>query len=158
MALSVPNLNLELGTVLFATFKIANSPKIFMSKKYFVNFISEPKNDILKTIVGIACTARAITEGHEVSVFFAASGTRLLDPDFIKDLDQEMGSDSKAVTEMMGVITSKATLYCSFASVKATLGHSEGDGALIVPDEKITWSGPPGVIELSSASEIQLMY
>lgn len=158
MALSVLNLNLELGTVLFATFKIANSPQIFMSKKYFVNFISEPKNDILKTIVGIACTARAITEGHEVSVFFAASGTRLLDPDFIKDLDQEMGSDSKAVTEMMGVITSKATLYCSFASVKATLGHSEGDGALIVPDGKIKWSGPPGVIELSSASEIQLMY
>tara|TARA_B110001452_G_scaffold135627_1_gene112707 strand:- start:11 stop:595 length:585 start_codon:yes stop_codon:yes gene_type:complete len=144
--------------ILFATFQIAKYYHLIMSKKYFVNFISEPKNDILKTIVGIACTARAITEGHEVSVFFAASGTRLLDPDFIKDLDQEMGSDSKAVTEMMGVITSKATLYCSFASVKATLGHSEGDGALIVPDEKIKWSGPPGVIELSSASDIQLMY
>ena len=28
----------------------------------------------------------------------------------------------------------------------------------IVPDEEIKWSGPPGVIELSSASEIQLMY
>jgi len=129
-----------------------------MSKKYFVNFVSEPNNDIMKTIVGIACTARAITDGHEVSVFFAASGTRLLDPDFIKVLDKEMGPDSKAITEMIEVITSKATLYCSFASVKATLGHSEGDGALIVPDENIKWSGPPGVIELSSASEIQLMY
>ena len=129
-----------------------------MSKKYFVNFVSEPNNDIMKTIVGIACTARAITDGHEVSVFFAASGTRLLDPDFIKELDKEMGPDSKAITEMIEVIISKATLYCSFASVKATLGHSEGDGALIVPDENIKWSGPPGVIELSSASEIQLMY
>ena len=69
-----------------------------------------------------------------------------------------MGPDSKVVTEMMGVITSNATLYCSFASVKATLGHNEGDGALIVPDDKIKWSGPPGVIELSSASEIQLVY
>ncbi len=152
------NLNLEFGKIHFTKFQIAKYSRIIMSKKYFVNFISEPKNDILKTIVGIACTARAITEGHEVSVFFAASGTRLLDPDFIKGLDQEMGSDSKAVTKMMGVITSKATLYCSFASVKATLGHSEGDGALIVPDEKIKWSGPPGVIELSSASDIQLMY
>jgi hypothetical protein len=138
--------------------QIVNSSGLSMSKKYFVNFVSEPKNDILKTIVGIGCTARAITEGHEVSVFFAASGTRLLEPDFIKELDNEMGPDSKAVTEWMGVITSKATLYCSFASVKATLGHSEGDGALIVPDEKIKWSGPPGVIELSSASEIQFMY
>ena len=129
-----------------------------MSKKYFIKFVSEPKNDIMKTIVGIACTARAITDGHEVSVFFAASGTRVLEPSFIEELDREMGPDSKVVTEMMQVIASNATLYCSFASVKATLGHNEGDGALIVPDDKIKWSGPPGVIELSSASEIQLVY
>ena len=59
---------------------------------------------------------------------------------------------------MMEVITSNAVLYCSFASVKATLGHSEGDEALIIPDNEIKWSGPPGVIELSSASEVQLVY
>ena len=129
-----------------------------MSRTYFVKFVSEPKNDTIKTIVGIACAARAIAEGHEVSVFFAAAGTRLLDPGYIEDLNEEMGSGSTAVSDMMGVITENATLYCSFASVKATLGHSEGDGALIVPDDKIKWSGPPGVIELSAASEVQLVY
>ena len=123
-----------------------------------MKFVSEPKNDTIKTIVGIACAARAIAEGHEVSVFFAAAGTRLLDPGYIEDLNEEMGSGSTAVSDMMGVITENATLYCSFASVKATLGHSEGDGALIVPDDKIKWSGPPGVIELSAASEVQLVY
>ena len=129
-----------------------------MSKKYFVKFVSEPRNDTIKTIVGVACAARAISEGHEVSVFFAAAGTRLLDPAYIEELNKEMGEDSTVVSDMMGSITENATLYCSFASVKATLGHSEGDGALIVPDDKIKWSGPPGVIELSSASEIQLVY
>tara|TARA_B100000035_G_C20623864_1_gene389274 strand:- start:107 stop:496 length:390 start_codon:yes stop_codon:yes gene_type:complete len=129
-----------------------------MSKKYFVKFVSEPKNDTIKTIVGIACAARAITDGHDVSVFFAASGTRLLDRAYIEELDMEMGPDSKAVSDMMEVITSNAVLYCSFASVKATLGHSEGDEALIIPDNEIKWSGPPGVIELSSASEVQLVY
>ena len=129
-----------------------------MSKKYFVKFVSEPRNDTIKTIVGVACAARAISEGHEVSVFFAAAGTRLLEPAYIEELDKEMGEDSTVVSDMMGTITDNATLYCSFASVKATLGHSEGDGALIVPDDKIKWSGPPGVIELSSASEIQLVY
>ena len=129
-----------------------------MSRNYFVKFVSEPKNDTIKTIVGIACAARAVAEGHEVSVFFAAAGTRLLDPGYIEDLNEEMGSGSTAVSDMMGVITENATLYCSFASVKATLGHSEGDGALIVPDDKIKWSGPPGVIELSAASEVQLVY
>ena len=129
-----------------------------MSRKYFVKFVSEPRNDTIKTIVGVACAARAISEGHEVSVFFAAAGTRLLEPAYIKELDKEMGEDSTVVSDMMGTITDNATLYCSFASVKATLGHSEGDGALIVPDDKIKWSGPPGVIELSSASEVQLVY
>ena len=129
-----------------------------MSRKYFVKFVSEPRNDTIKTIVGIACAARAISEGHEVSVFFAAAGTRLLEPAYIEELDKEMGEGSTVVSDMMGTITENATLYCSFASVKATLGHSEGDGALIVPDDKIKWSGPPGVIELSSASEVQLVY
>ena len=129
-----------------------------MSRKYFVKFVSEPRNDTIKTIVGVAGAARAISEGHEVSVFFAAAGTRLLDPAYIEELNKEMGEDSTVVSDMMESITENATLYCSFASVKATLGHSEGDGALIVPDDRIKWSGPPGVIELSSASEIQLVY
>ena len=129
-----------------------------MSRKYFVKFVSEPKNDTVKTNVGVTCAARAITEGHEVSVFFAAAGTRLLDPGYIEELNEEMGPDSTVISDMMGVIIENATLYCSFASVKATLGHSEGDGALIVADDKIEWSGPPGVIELSAASEVQLVY
>ena len=129
-----------------------------MSRKYFVKFVSEPRNDTIKTIEGVACAARAISEGHEVSVFFAAAGTRLLEPAYIEELNKEMGEDSTVVSDMMGTITENATLYCSFASVKATLGHCEGDGALIVPDDKIKWSGPPGVIELSSASEVQLVY
>ena len=129
-----------------------------MSRKYFVKFVSEPKNDTVKTIVGVACAARAIAEGHEVSVFFAAAGTRLLDPGYIDELNEEMGPDSTVISDMMGVIVENATLYCSFASVKATLGYSEGDGALIVADDKIEWSGPPGVIELSAASDVQLVY
>ena len=129
-----------------------------MSRKYFVKFVSEPRNDTIKTIVGVACAARAIEDGHDVSVFFAAAGTRLLDPSYIGELNEEMGTDSTMVSDMIGTITENATLYCSFASVKATLGHSEGDGALIVPDDRIKWSGPPGVIELSSASEVQLVY
>ncbi len=129
-----------------------------MGKKYFFKFVSEPKNDPVKSIVGLACVGQAISDGHDVSVFFAAAGTRLLDAGFIDELNQEMGPDSRFISDLMEQIISNATLYCSFASVKATLGHSEGDGALIVPDDKIKWSGPPGVIELSAASEVQLVY
>ena len=125
-----------------------------MEKSVFVKFVSEPKNDSIKSIVGLACTAQAINDGHNVSVFFAAAGTRLLDPNYI----EELGDGFPMITQIMETIVSKATLYCSFASVKAVLGHSEGDGALFVADDKIEWSGPPGVIALATSSDVQLTY
>ena len=129
-----------------------------MGKSVFVKFVSEPKNDSLKTIVGIACAAQAIDDGHEVSVFFAGSATRLLDGEYIGELNREMGPDSTIVSDMLNKIFDNAVVYCSFASVKATLGHSEGDGALNIADDKITWSGPPGVIKLATSSDVQLTY
>lgn len=129
-----------------------------MGKSVFVKFVSEPRNDSLKSIIGIACAAQAINDGHEVSVFFAGSGTRLLSEEYIEELNQEMGPDSTMVSDMLNKIFDNAVLYCSFASVKATLGHSEGDGALNIADDKITWSGPPGVIELATSSDVQLTY
>ena len=129
-----------------------------MAKSVFVKFVSEPRNDSLKSIIGIACAAQAINDGHEVSVFFAGSGTRLLSKEYIEELNQEMGPDSTMVSDMLNKVFDNAVLYCSFASVKATLGHSEGDGALNIADDKITWSGPPGVIELATSSDVQLTY
>ncbi len=49
-----------------------------MGKRVFVKFVSEPRNDTMKSIVGIACAARAIDDGHEVSVFLSAAGTILI--------------------------------------------------------------------------------
>ena len=129
-----------------------------MIKSVFVKFVSEPRNDSLKTIVGIACAAQAIDDGHDVSVFFAGSATRLLDGEYIGELNREMGPDSTIVSDMLNKIFDNAVVYCSFASVKATLGHSEGDGALNIADDKITWSGPPGVIKLATSSDVQLTY
>ena len=129
-----------------------------MGKSVFVKFVSEPRNDSLKSIIGIACAVQAINDGHEVSVFFAGSGTRLLSKEYIEELNREMGPDSTMVSDMLNKVFDNAVLYCSFASVKATLGHSEGDGALNIADDKITWSGPPGVIELATSSDVQLTY
>lgn len=129
-----------------------------MEKSVFVNFVSEPKNDPMKTIVGLACAAQAVNDGHKVSVFFAAAGTRLLDASYIEELDRHIGAEVPMVTGFVNALVEGADLYCSFASVKAVLGHEEGDGALVVADDGIHWSGPPGVIALATASDVQLMY
>jgi hypothetical protein len=62
------------------------------------------------------------------------------------------------IRPMMETIIAGATLHCSFGSVKAVLGHAEGDGALVVADDQIAWSGPPGVIALATDSNVQLVY
>ncbi|MBQ70184.1 MAG: hypothetical protein CMA65_01675 [Euryarchaeota archaeon] len=129
-----------------------------MGKKVFIKFVSEPENDMLKSVVGLACAAQAVSDGHDVNVFFAAAGTRLLSPDYIEELNKELGAPVPMVSKFMETIIGGATLHCSFASVKAVLGHSEGDGALVVADDRIEWSGPPGVIALATASEVQLTY
>ena len=129
-----------------------------MGKKVFIKFVSEPENDMLKSIVGLACAAQAVSDGHDVNVFFAAAGTRLLSPDYIEELNKELGAPVPMVSKFMETIIGGATLHCSFASVKAVLGHSEGDGALVVADDRIEWSCPPGVIALATASEVQLTY
>ena len=112
----------------------------------------------MKSVVGLACAAQAVEDGQEVSVFFAAAGVRCLDPIFLDELENEMGPNSTVIHGFMDKLVSGANLHCSFGSVKAVLGHDEGDGALYVPDEKIAWSGPPGVIALATSSDVQLVY
>ena len=129
-----------------------------MRKIVFIKFVSDPAYDRIKSIVGLACAARAVEDGHDVRVFFAAAGTRFLEPSFLDELEGEMGADSAVVHGFMNTLLEGAELHCSFASVKAVLGHEEGDGALCVPDEKIAWSGPPGVIALTTTSDAQLVY
>ena len=129
-----------------------------MSNSIFVKFVSDPALDRMKSIVGLACAAQAVNDGHKVSVFFAAAGVRFLDAGFLADLETEMGPESTMIHGFMDTLLAGADLHCSFGSVKAVLGHEEGDGALYVPDDNIAWSGPPGVIALSTASNVQLVY
>ena len=129
-----------------------------MSKRVFVKFVSEPKNDPLKTVVGLACAAQAVADGHEVDVFFAATGVRLLDRAYLDELEKNFGGDTPMILPFMESLIAGATLHCSFGSVMAVLGHAEGDGALVVGDDQIAWSGPPGVIALATDSDVQLVY
>ena len=81
-----------------------------MGKSVFVKFVSEPRNDPMKSIVGLACAAQAVKDGHDVSVFFAAAGTRLLDASYLKELDQEMGGDEPMATGFVKVLIENAEL------------------------------------------------
>ena len=56
-----------------------------MSKKFFIKIVTDPDVDLRKCVVGIACAAQAINDGHDVDVFFAADGVKMMHADFIRE-------------------------------------------------------------------------
>ena len=40
-----------------------------MSKTVFVKIVTDPDVDLRKCVVGLACAAQAIDDGHNVSIF-----------------------------------------------------------------------------------------
>ena len=61
-----------------------------MSKSYFMMFSTDPDVDPRKCIVGLACTAQAIADGHEVVVFFASHAVKLLQSEYINTFDAKV--------------------------------------------------------------------
>ena len=104
-----------------------------MGKRVFVKFVSEPRNDTMKSIVGIACAARAIDDGHEVSVFFAAAGTRLLDGGYIDENNYVTIADRKK-----DVIISGGENVSSIEVEDVLFAHEQVTEVAVigVPDEK----------------------
>ena len=52
---------------------------------------TDPEIDPRKCVVGIACAAQAVQDGHLVNVFFASHAVRLLQTDYITNIDGKVG-------------------------------------------------------------------
>ena len=59
-----------------------------MSKKFFVKIVTDPEVDLRKCVVGLACASQAIKDGHDVSIFFAANGVKMLNSRYLKSINQ----------------------------------------------------------------------
>ena len=132
-----------------------------MSKKFFVKIVTDPEVDLRKCVVGLACASQAIKDGHDVSVFFAANGVKMLNSIYLKSINQMEVLPNNMIFDILNSVTQGATnVYCSTGSQAANGVTSENAGEKLLEgwDEWMTWSGPPGVIELSVASEVQLIY
>ena len=132
-----------------------------MSKKFFVKIVTDPEVDLRKCVVGLACASQAIKDGHDVSIFFAANGVKMLNSIYLKSINQMEVLPNNMIFDILNSVTQGATnVYCSTGSQAANGVTSENAGEKLLEgwDEWMTWSGPPGVIELSVASEVQLIY
>ena len=52
---------------------------------FFVMFSTDPDVDPRKCVVGLACAAQAVADGHDVQALFASHAVRLLHADYIDD-------------------------------------------------------------------------
>ena len=149
-----------------------------MSKSYFMMFSTDPDVDPRKCIVGLACTAQAIADGHEVVVFFASYAVKLLQSEYIDTFDTkvaegeidvehwtkvpEVVANAKAKgfsRSFLDVLVSGAEgIYCSTGSQAIVGVTPENASEILVEGLEMNWSGPPGVIALSAAAEVSLSF
>lgn len=129
-----------------------------MSHRVFVKFVSDPESDPVKAVVGLACAAQAVNDGHDVDVFFAAAATRMLVPGYLDGLMERIGAPTEMAKQFIQTLTDGASWHCSFNSLKSTAGIEEGEGGIVVPDAAMTWSGPPGVLRLATDADTVLCY
>ena len=123
--------------------------------------MTDPEVDLRKCVVGLACASQAIKDGHDVSIFFAANGVKMLNSRYLKSINQMEVFPSNMIFDILNSVTQGAiNVYCSTGSQAANGVTSENAGEKLLQgyEKWMTWSGPPGVIELSAASEIQLIY
>lgn len=114
-----------------------------------------------KCAVGVACAAQAINDRYDVDVFFAANGVKMLNAEFIENLKSSGMLPDGMIHKMMQTITNGAkNVYCSTGSQAANGVTKENAGEILLAgyDDWMTWSGLPGVISLSAASDVQLVY
>ena len=132
-----------------------------MSKKFFIKIVTDPHVDLRKCVVGIACAAQAINDGHDVDVFFAADGVKMIHADYIRRINEQGNFPDGMIFNMLSVITEGASnVYCSTGSQAANGVTKENADEILLEgySDWMTWSGPPGVIQLSAQSDVQLVY
>ena len=132
-----------------------------MNKKFFIKIVTDPDVDLRKCVVGIACAAQAINDGHDVDVFFAADGVKMIHAGYIRGINEQGNFPDGMIFNMLKVITEGASkVYCSTGSQAANGVTKENADEFLLEGyaDWMTWSGPPGVIELSAASDVQLVY
>ena len=149
-----------------------------MSKSYFMMFSTDPDVDPRKCIVGLACTAQAIADGHEVVVFFASHAVKLLQSEYIDTFDAKVAEGQIEVEhwtkspEVVAnarekgisrsfldvLLTGAEGIYCSTGSQAVVGVTPENASDVLVEGLEMNWSGPPGVIALSAASEVSFSF
>ena len=126
--------------------------------KFFVMFSTDPDVDPRKCVVGLACAAQAVSDGHEVQTFFASHSVKLLHANYIDAIDSRVGMPDGASRALVDQLALGASIACSTGS-QAVVGVTPDNAAdVLVGGLDLEWSGPPGVVAMSAQADTTLSF
>ena len=129
-----------------------------MSRNFFVMLVTDPAVDVTKSLVGLACAAQAVEEGHCVRVFFAGRAVLLLQTPRLAVIEQAAGVDEGVFHDYLTTLVEGAAgIHCSSGS-QALLGFTPEEPGELREDLGLIWDGPEGVVSLAAGADVQLVF
>lgn len=126
--------------------------------KFFVMFSTDPDVDPRKCVVGLACAAQAVSDGHQVQTFFASHSVKLLHANYIDAIDSRVGMPGGASRALVDQLASGASIACSTGSQAVVGVTPDNADDVLVGDLDLEWSGPPGVVSMSAQADTTLSF
>ena len=125
---------------------------------FFVRFSTDPDVDPRKSVVGLACAAQAVADGHQVQAFFASHAVRLLHAEYIDAIDARVGMPDGSSRAMVEQLAAGANIACSTGSQAVVGVTPDTADDVLVGDLNLEWSGPPGVVAMSANADTSLSF
>jgi len=126
--------------------------------KFFVMFSTDPDVDPRKCVVGLACAAHAVSDGHEVQTFFASHSVKLLHANYIDEIDVRVGMPDGASRALLDQLGAGASIACSTGSQAVVGVTPDNADDVLVEGLDMEWSGPPGVVAMSVRADVTLSF
>ena len=126
--------------------------------KFFVMFSTDPDVDPRKGVVGLACATQAVSDGHQVQTFFASHSVKLLQVDYINEIDSKAGMPDGASRALLDQLASGASIACSTGSQAVVGVNPDNADEVLVGGLDLEWSDPPGVVAMSALADTTLSF
>lgn len=126
--------------------------------KFFIMFSTDPDVDPRKCVVGLACAAQAVSDGHQVQTFFASHSVKLLHANYIDTIDSQVGMPDGHSRALLDQLATGASIACSTGSQAVVGVTPDNADEVLVGGLDLEWSGPPGVVAMSAQADRSLSF
>ena len=135
------------------------------NKNYFVLLTSDPMINPSAAMMAINTASEALNQGHNVVFFAAGDGVKILMKDVIDNLHSvtSHGGNSNSISQRAKSLLSEFSenggiIHVSEGSFMTYGVNQDNSKELLISLEKINWSYPKQLIEVSSKADLVVSF